>query len=106
MGRQKNLSRFLELLHKKVLFWWVMLFILLYSADMLENVALAEGESKNFGYLHIETSPPDAVIRIYRELSRSQKRTPEEIKTKQTADVVKPIGDPVPLIRNADDLML
>lgn len=101
MGRQKNLSRFLELLHKEVPFWWVMLFVLLYSAGMLESVALAEEESKNFGYLHIETSPPDAVIRIDRELRRAQKRTPQEIKTKQTADVVKPIGDPVPLIRNA-----
>ena len=87
MGRQKNLSRFLELLHKEVPFWWVMLFVLLYSAGMLESVALAEEESKNFGYLHIETSPPDAVIRIDRELRRAQKRTPQEIKTKQTADV-------------------
>ncbi|MEC7868654.1 MAG: hypothetical protein VYE00_13525 [Candidatus Poribacteria bacterium] len=63
---------------------------------------MAQDQSKNFGYLHIETSPSDAVIRIDRELRRAQKRVPEEIKTKQKADIIKPIGDPVPLIRNAD----
>lgn len=96
------MSRLLEPLHKGIFFWGIMLVILLHSAGMLKNVVLAQDQSKNFGYLHIETSPSDAVIRIDRELRRAQKRAPEEIKTKQKADIIKPIGDPVPLIRNAD----
>ena len=80
-----------------------MLINFLFSAGVLEyNVVLAQDQSENFGYLYIETDPPDAVIRIDRELRRAQKRRPEEIETKQKADTVKPIGNPVPLIRAAD----
>ena len=102
MGRPKDLSQLLRPLHSGLSFGWVMLIVFLYSACVLEDAALAQGPSKNVGYLHIETDPPDAVIRIDRELRRAQKRRPEEIKTKQKADAIEPIGDPVPLIRTAD----
>ncbi|HIB86500.1 TPA: hypothetical protein EYO57_04700 [Candidatus Poribacteria bacterium] len=103
MGRPKDLNQLLQSLNRGLFFGWVMLIIFLFSAGVLENnVVLAQDQSENFGYLYIETDPPDAVIRIDRELRRAQKRRPEEIETKQKADTVKPIGNPVPLIRAAD----